>query len=249
MPKIRKPREYKFVIDAFTPATIPMSRLAQYVTDLAVVLGNDANVHLVRIEGGSTVPVVLVDWETEPKVRERLRAIKHKEAPPVAQEAALRIDQRLLEDNAKGAIVDPVSAKILVFPGRELAKRQEFGPVEQAGVFQGIPNRVGGEGEWVPVHLEDGNETHIVLAKRPIAKEIAQHLFTSVCRVEGIGRWIRRVDGEWEMRSFRVSSWKTIADANIRKNIAELQQIPADWKKLEDPVGELDKIRRGEKIQ
>ena len=249
MPKIRKPREYKFVIDAFTPETIPMSRLAQYVSDLAVVLGNDANVHLVRIEGGSTVPVVLVDWETEPKVRERLRAVKHQEAPPAVQEAAKRLDQRLLEDNAKGAIVDPVSAKVLVFPGRERANRQEFGPMEQAGVFQGIPNCVGGKGDWVPVHLEDGNNTHIVLAKRPLAKEIANHLFTSVVRVEGTGRWIRHADGEWEMRSFRVHSWKPIADADIRTNIAELQQIPAEWKRLEDPIAELDKIRRGEKIQ
>ena len=31
--KPRKPREYRFEIDSFTPDTIPLSRLAQYLSD------------------------------------------------------------------------------------------------------------------------------------------------------------------------------------------------------------------------
>ncbi|MFZ0864037.1 MAG: hypothetical protein ABR881_23780 [Candidatus Sulfotelmatobacter sp.] len=40
-PKSRKHREYRFEIDAFTPATIPMARLAEYVSDLAKIFGNN----------------------------------------------------------------------------------------------------------------------------------------------------------------------------------------------------------------
>lgn len=249
MPKIRKQREYRFEIDAFTPASIPMSRLAEYVSDLAKMFGNNNNVHLLKIEGGSTVPVVMVEWEAEPKVRDRIKAIKNHEAPADAQQAARDIDRRLLQDNAKAVLIDPTGSKIFPFPGRENATKLEFGPVNQAGIFQGVPIKVGGENDPVPVHLEDGKDKHIVLARRSLAKDIARHLFTSVVRVEGTGRWIRHTDGEWEMLSFYASSFKVVENADIRKNISELREVPGEWKKLEDPLAELEQIRRGTKLQ
>ena len=249
MPKIRKQREYRFEIDAFTPASIPMSRLAEYVSDLAKMFGNNNNVHLLKIEGGSTVPVVMVEWEAEPKVRDRIKAIKNHEAPADAQQAARDIDRRLLQDNAKAVLIDPTGSKIFPFPGRENATKLKFGPVNQAGIFQGVPIKVGGENDPVPVHLEDGKDKHIVLARRSLAKDIARHLFTSVVRVEGTGRWIRHTDGEWEMLSFYASSFKVVENADIRKNISELREVPGEWKKLEDPLAELEQIRRGTKLQ
>lgn len=248
-PKTRKHREYRFEMDAFTPATIPMARLAEYVSDLAKMFGNNSNVHLARIEPGSTVPVILVDWEAEPKVRERLKAIRTHEAPEEAQQAAKDLDRLLMQDNAKAAVVDPAGSKVFRFRGRENATKLEFGPITQPGVFQGIPIKVGGENDPVPVHLEDGNDKTIILAKRSLAKEIAQHLFTSVVRVEGMGRWIRHTDGEWEMLSFQATSFKVIEDAGIRRNIEDLRQVPAEWKKLDDPLAELEQIRRGAKLQ
>ena len=248
-PKVRKHREYRFEIDAFTPATIPMARLAEYVSDLAKMFGNNSSVHLSRIEAGSTVPVVLVDWEAEPKVRERLKAIRTHEAPQEAQQAAKEVDRRLLQDNARAALIDPTGSKVFRFRGRENATKMEFGPISQPGVFQGVPIKVGGENDPVPVHLEDGKEKTIVLAKRSLAKEIAQHLFTSVVRVEGTGRWIRHTDGEWEMLSFQATSFTVIADTSLRKNLDDLRQISAEWKKLDDPLAELEQIRRGTKLQ
>lgn len=249
MPKSRRQREYRLEIDAFSPSTIPMSRLAEYISDLARVFGNNSSVHLLRIEGGSTVPVVLVDWEAEPKIRERLRAIRNREAPEDAQQAVKDIDRRLLQDNAKAVLLDPVGAKVFRFDGRESATKLEFGPVSQTGVFQGIPIKVGGENDPVPVHLEDGREKYIVLARRSLAKAIAQHLFSSVVRVEGTGRWIRHTDGEWEMVSFHAVSFEVVEDADIRKNIGELRKVPGAWKKLEDPLAELEQIRHGTKPQ
>ena len=248
-PRARKHREYRFEIDAFTPATIPMARLAEYVSDLAKIFGNNSYVHLARIEPGSTVPVVLVDWEAEPKVRERLRAIRNHEAPEEAQQAAKDVDRLLMQDNARAALVDPAGNKVFRFCCRDNATKIEFGPINQPGVFQGVPIKVGGENDPVPVHLEDGKDKTIVLAKRSLAKEIAQHLFTSVVRVEGTGRWIRHTDGEWEMLTFSATSFKVIEDANIRKSINALREIPAEWKKLEDPLAELEQIRRGTKLQ
>ena len=226
-----------------------MSRLAEYLNDLATILGQEKNVHLSKIEGGSTVPVILVDWEAEPKVRDRLRAIKHKEAPAEAQAAAKDIDRKLAEDNAKAALIDPVGVKVFQFPGRERATKLEYGPITQPGSFQGVPIRVGGEKDPVPVHLDDGQQKYIVLMRRALAKDVAQYLFTDVIRVEGIGRWVRHADGEWEMLAFHATTFRLIDDKDIRASINELREIPASWKQLEDPLADLERIRRGEKLQ
>ena len=251
MPRKRKLtyREYKFKIDAYTPDTIPMQRLAQYLADLSILLGNRDSVHFNRIESGSTTPVIRVEWEAEPKVRERVHQVKLKEAPDDVLRAEREINRMLAEDNAIGALQDPVGSKVLQFPGRELLKKLVYGPISQPGVFQGVPIRVGGESDPVPIHLEDGKNKVIVSASRTVAKEIAQFLFSAVVRVEGIGRWIRHADGEWEMLDFKVTGYRLVQDGDIRTNIADLRQIPADWKDIDDPLSVLSDIKHGNKPQ
>ena len=246
--KNHKYREYTFKIDAYTPETMPMARLAEYLRDLADMLGEQQNIHLDRIEGGSTAPVVRVEWEAEPKVRDRIRAIKNREAPEEAMKAARQIDHRLASDNATGTLVDPAGRKVYKFPGREMVAL-EFGPITQAGTLQGIPIRVGGEHDPVPVHLEDGRDKFIVLARRSIAKQIAQYIFSAVVRVDGVGRWLRHIDGTWEMLSFQAANFQLIEDADIRKNISQLREVQAEWKLMNDPLGALEQIKRGGKPQ
>ena len=71
---------------------------------------------------------------------------------------AARLDDRLAEDNAKGMIADPAGAKVIEFPGRDRFQMPAFGPIQQAGTFQGVPIKIGGENDPVPVHLEDGKD-------------------------------------------------------------------------------------------
>jgi hypothetical protein len=245
----RKSREYKFEIDAFTPETIPLSRLSQYLSDLARIMGQESSVHFARVEKGSTVPVIRVDWEAEPKVRERLRAVKFNEGPAEARRAYREINKRLVEDNANGVLIDPSANKVLQFRGRDAANQIEFGPISQAGTVQGIPIKIGGENDPVPVHLEDGSEKSIVLASRALAKDLAPHLFTSMVRIHGMMRAIRNRMGEWELLAFHARSFELIPEGDVRSNIAELQAIPAKWKSRKDPLAELMAIRSGGRPQ
>ena len=63
-------KELRFTIEGkidgvdFTPTTIPMSRLAEYLLDLATLLGHKESVHLIGVKDGSAQPVILYD-ETE----------------------------------------------------------------------------------------------------------------------------------------------------------------------------------------
>lgn len=247
--KPTKPREYRFEIDAFTPETIPLARLSQYLSDISRLMGENANVHLVRIDKGSTVPVIRVDWESEPKVRERLRAVKFDEGPAEARRAYKEINKRLVEDNANGVLIDPGESRIIRFPGIAAATQIEFGPISQPGTFQGIPIKIGGESDPVPVHLEDGNEKYIVTAPRRIAKALGSHLFTSIVRVEGKARWLRNRLGDWDLLSFHVHDFEILRSGTLREQIEVLRAIPGEWKALSDPLAELAAIRTGEGIQ
>ena len=73
-------REYRLKINAYSPETMPMRRLAEYLADMAMLLGEESHVHLVAIESSSTCPVVLVDWEAEPKVIERVNRVRNGES-------------------------------------------------------------------------------------------------------------------------------------------------------------------------
>ena len=56
MPKTRKHRDYRFHIEAYSPDTMPMARLADYLADLAKMLGQEKSVHFLKVEGGVQLP-------------------------------------------------------------------------------------------------------------------------------------------------------------------------------------------------
>jgi hypothetical protein len=106
---------------------------------------------------------------------------------------------------------------------------------------------VGGMRSQVPVHLQGRRGEHYVCeTNREKAIEIAQYLFKTVIRAEGMGRWIRHAEGDWELVSFKIAEFVPLAklsDLSLKESIEELRDIPAKWKDLEDPVGELMRIR------
>lgn len=240
-------REYKFKIDAYAPETMPLSRLTEYLKDLTDILGDEkTNVHLMRVDGGSTVPVFQVDTEAEPKVLHRFQEIDRNNAARNVMDAVIRINRRLRMDGASGTIISPEGDNVIVFPGAERADI-EYGPFNQPGTLDGVPIMVGGMLAQVPVHLQGRRgEKYICEASRDKAKEIAHYLFNTVIRVEGVGRWIRYAEGDWELVSFKIGDFQALAkvsELSLKESIDELRQIPAKWKELDDPVGELMRIR------
>ncbi len=239
-------RKYRFKIDAYSPETMPLGRLAEYLAEVAVLFGEDKSVHLIEIEEGSTVAALLVEREAEPKILENIDAVARKEAPPERMRAAANIDEKLRKDNAVGGVVDPAGGSLITFPGRERVEAVTYGPLNQKGAIVGVPILVGGKNDPVPVHLEgrDG-EVYDCWARRGIAREIAPYLFTIAIRADGVGRWVRRPSGEWEMIKFTIQHVKPLEDMPLREAVQKLRAVPAAWKETEDPLGELEKIRHG----
>ena len=248
-------RRYRFVIsESFTPDTLPMSRLAEYMSDVADLLGEKTSVHFVRVEAGSAVLVQEVEHEAYPKIRQRIGDIKRGEGQPDARRAYDSINRRLAADNAAGELVEePASdegrlspARVLDFPGRNKLVEPEYGPLTQSGSLRGVVIVVGGGSDPVPVHLEDGETVHICRAKRAIAKELASHIFGNPVRVTGNGRWLRESTGQWVLRNFQVTAFTVLRDDSLSTVVAKLRQVPGRWKAGKDALATLETLRGGE---
>ncbi|HOZ47245.1 MAG TPA: hypothetical protein PK468_11595 [Candidatus Hydrogenedentes bacterium] len=243
-----KHREYVFKMDAYSIETLPMNRLAEYMSDLATIFGEHKQVHFVRLKKGSVALNIRVDNEAEPKVRNRIRLSKQEEGPPEARTAIQNLNKRLAEDNASGALLGPNEENILQFPGKELFAGPTIGPIRQPGALDGVPIRVGGRGRrpTVPVHLEGlEGQFYNCSATREIARGIAKHMFQTPLRVSGIGQWFRGADGEWEMRSFAIHEFREIEGVSLSETVQHLRAIDLHVERNENLLDALADIRSG----
>ncbi len=239
-----KRHEYRFRIDAFTPDTLPMARLAQYMADLATMLGEQDSVHFVRIEKSSAVLVHQIEDDAAPRVKERVNRVRRGDGPGDAMKAFRETNKRLKADNSVGTLTGDGEAEIIRFPGREMEEPVVFGPFNQEGTLDGKVIMVGGKSDPVPVHLEQGATVYICQAKRDIARTLGRYLFQSELRVRGEGRWTREADGTWTLNRFTIYSFEVLDDEPLSAVVAKLREIPGSgWQDVDDPWSELTGMR------
>ena len=238
--------ELRFKIDAFRPETLPMARLAEYLTQLAVILGETRSVHLVRIEGGSTVLVHEVDHAVVPAVESRIAAVREGGVPPAARRAFRKMNGHLAEDDARASLHSgDTDSQLLVFPGRAESEG-DLRPPKQRGTVSGVVVRVGGVGTRIPVLLDShGMQTAGCHADMTTAKELGRHLFEPV-RLYGEGQWKRGADGGWEIDRFSIQRFTPLDRATLSEVLEKLRPVVADWD--DEAYHELEAIRgRGER--
>ena len=241
---MKEQREYRFIIDAYSPGTLPMARLAEYMGELARLLGRLDQVHFVRLEEGSTVLVPSVDPEAAPDVKDRLHALRQDNPPDDAAKAFTTLNGYLADDNATGILQESGGAEVIRFPGREEPAPLTFGAFNQAGVLDGVLIRIGGRDDTVPAHLRDGDTIHLCNAAREMARRLAVHLYGPPLRVHGNGRWERDAGGGWVMKRFKITSFDELDDAPLGQVAQRLRGVEGSgWKEIEDPTAELRHLR------
>jgi hypothetical protein len=228
-PKTRKPgaTEFYFWIDAFTPATIPMARLAEYMAELATLLGEPAFVHFVKLKRGSTGIVHKIQSEAVPKVRERARAVRRGEAPRDALRAYENVNKMLRDDNGTGALKEEnTDAVIIPFPGIKSAE-EKFSAIREHGTIDGEIIRVGGPHKWVPILVQtEGEAFSGCWADRVVAKQLAQRIFEQV-RLYGTGKWDRTAEGKWILREFVIERFDPLSEEPLSEAIGRIRAIKA----------------------
>ena len=234
--------EYRFKIDGgYTPATLPMERLAEYMADLAQLLGEGEGVHFRAIEDGSAVLVSDVDQPAAPKVRDRVRAVRDGNGPKDAWQAFLKLDEKLRMDNAAGELQRSQGAVVLTFPGRTRAEPVPYGPFRQDGTIDGQVFRLGGKDETIHVHVRDaGKENTSLETSIALAQEIRHHILGPTLRFRGSGLWYRSGAGYWELRKFRIDSFEILNEAPLSDVIASLREVKGNrWSEVPEVLGAL----------
>lgn len=234
--------EYELYFDAYTPATIPMERLAMYMAALAKLFANGANVHFDRLETGSTKQFVRVEKEAAPKVERRLTSISHGDAANDALIGFDEINELLRDDNAVGKLFKWTSnsqapAVVLEFKGRELPKPQKFGPFTEPVSIDGELIRIGGKDSTAHAAILDAEgKVWNGEVTRELGRQIAKHIFDgSVLRVNGEGKWERKEDGAWSLTNFKINSFEALDNGSLSEVASRLRELrPTDWSDLDN---------------
>jgi len=205
--------EYTFRIEGLTPDTLPMARLADYLGDLARLLGSTEHVHFERIEEGSVRLVAAVDQEVRPLVSPRVRAAVRGDGPRDALTAWARINELLGKDGTTATLELP-GGEVIPFPGSP-PPAKPIGPLRQETSVQGRVVRLEGYGDDISVGVEDESAlAGRVVVRADRAREVGE-LFHRYVRFSGTGRWRRNAEGQWCLEHLDVSSFEALDEEAI----------------------------------
>jgi hypothetical protein len=208
---------YELYVDSFTPETIPMARLADYMASFAELLGHREHVHFGELKPGSLRVGARVDEIARRKVDKRVDEVRYGGGPQPALKALRDLDDKLAEDNAVGRIVRG-KAKLIEFPGRTRHVEEKLGPVEQPGTLDGEVIQIGGRDETINIHLKaDAQYLTPCVTSKAIARRLARHLFGAPIRVRGTGTWARMESGTWLLKKFEITDFETLDETPLSK--------------------------------
>lgn len=234
---------YTFRIDAYSPETIPMARLAEYMAVLSAMFGEKDSVHFQGLEGGSTKLLSRVEREAAPKVRENVNNAASIESSE-AGASFKKLNEMLRKDNAEADLTRS-GATILNFPGRKQLRPPKLGPFTQGVVKDGVLVRIGGKDKSAHAIIEDSDgNTWSFEVTRELAKDLAHHLFGKPVRLKGNGRWYRDEEGQWQYNSLKAVEFQPLNDDTLAEVVGRIRDLPADtWKQGVDPVAMLKSLR------
>ena len=226
----------EFVIPAYTPETMPLDRLLQYLQQIGEVVGATSDLHLISIDKSSTKPVFHIPAPLAAQARERIAAVRSGNGTQIQRTAFNRIRGMVRRDGGKPASLKDHTGVILAFP----PAAEEIGAVSgirQPSTFDGALTRVGGVGDFTPVQMQnlDGEVFSGFNAPRALAKEMAHKLFEPI-RVFGIGYWDRSPVGEWKLSKMLIQSYEPLDNEPLEEVFRKLKAAPVAWPENADDI-------------
>lgn len=224
---------YVFRIDAFTPETIPMARLAAYMAELAAMLGEEDNVHFEKITKGSAKLAVKVERPAVTKVRNNVNEARMG-VRGTRGDRYRKLNEMLRSDNAEGTL-KLNNSNILAFPGRKEPHPPKLGPFTQAFSRDGQLVRIGGKDKTAHATIQDADgQTWSFEVSRGLARELAPHLFEGVIRLTGTVRATRNDDGEWSYDALKAHQFEELRAETLTEALGRIRALPASETWLPD---------------
>jgi len=238
---------YRWKMGHYTPDTIPMTRLAEYMQQLGRLLGHDESVHFERIEKGSTAIVAKIDRGIAAgNVKARITSVKTGNGPNDAMRANQSINEMLDQDGTT-ATLKQGSATVIRFPGTKIdventIEIQDFGSVV-GYLYMLSQNRSGFQAR---LRLDEGLILKCNLSSE-MGKNLRKYLFEDV-KVAGNGRWRRSDDGVWSVIELNIVDVTRIQRDSLKSVVNHLRNLDINW--TEDPLGYLSDLNeKGNGIQ
>lgn len=225
------------IVNSYTPDTLPLNRLAEYMEALSRLFSEQKEVHFDSVVAGSAVLKVKIDDPARAKVEARIIGLREDTAPREAIKAFADIDTLLRKDGANGELIGDGGAVILRFPGVTRPEPLEFGPFKQDGTLEGVVIRVGGKDDTIPIHLKDGDVVHCLDATPELAKRIAHHYLGDTLRVSGMGTWFREANGTWLLKRFKISEFEVLSETPLMNVIESLRKVQGStWNEVPNAI-------------
>lgn len=231
---------YIFRMDAFSPDTLPMARLAEYLEHLAFVLGEETHVHFKSVTKGSAKLGMLVDQPAVQRVRGHVNEANSGQGK--RSERCRLINDMLRKDNSC-ATLKRGRDNVISFLGRKANIFPLLGPFTQQISRDGQLVRIGGKDKSAHASLLDAEGAiHNFEVKRELARELAPHLFAGALRLHGTGRFTRSESGEWTSTSLRADRFEELSGETLLETLARLRGLPADtW--VDDAINRVRQAR------
>ncbi len=225
--------QLSFVIPGYTPETMPLDRLLEYLSEIAVVVGDAENLHLVKMETSSTAPVFHVPTAAAERVKEQARRVGRGEGNQAQSRAYNRLRRFVRRDSR-----DPERRPAQLRTADRTVLEVPPAP-EDTGVLTGIRQssqvdgkliRIGGDGDFATIQMTDldGRTLSGFTVKHHMVKDMARLIYEPI-RVNGIGIWARDEDGVWSLTKMEVQSYETISDESLETVIDRLRQLEVVW--------------------
>ncbi|WP_420141096.1 hypothetical protein [Sphingomonas sp.] len=224
--------ELSFVIPGYTPETIPLDRLLEYLQQMAQVLGDTQNLHLIEIRKSSVAPVFRVPKAAALAAKERANRVQRGDGTKKQVDAFNRISKMLRRDSrdaGKPALLRSGDRVLLKIP----AAPQDTGVlsgIRQPSTVDGQLIRVGGTADDAALQIQDleGRIMSGFTAKRSLAKELAKLMWEPV-RLSGDGQWCRTEEGNWLLERMQVHSYELLEDEDLSVVLERLRSVDVRW--------------------
>jgi len=234
-----------FDIPAFTPETMPLDRLIEYLQQIALIIGDTNNLHLIEVAKGSTVPGFLVPKNIAGIARERAAMVERGDGTVVQMRAYDRVRRMIRRDSGgseRVARLRSTNRIILEIPPAPDDSGILVG-IRQQSSIDGCLIRIGGSGDSAALQMQDmeGQVLSGFTASKTLAKEMAALIYEPM-RVSGVALWNRSAEGVWEMDRMQVQSYELLDDEPATVLLDRLRGLDVKWpddadQKLSDERG------------
>ncbi len=242
--------EIRWVLEGFEPDTIPMTRLAEYMTELAKLFGEEEHVRFVQIEDNcvAVVSKVLASGSFS-RVERGLRGVGEGNAPPAKLTAYRRINEMLDEDHGY-AYAKRGSAILLRFPG-VTRTAPEVLTIDGVATVTGYLYHWSEDADgWIGLRLRQQSQPYArCYAPKHVGEQLRGFLSSTV-RLTGKGKWVRTANGDWSVTDLQVTDGVQLKDVSLREATDALRAIKGRWRS--DPLkrqAEFDRKMKGMKLQ